>query len=170
MTNLDAIPFGKFCVTAADRAATAADRAATVRERTSFPSGPFPRRRLPVYPPGSCGLDRCHLKCRRGRRSLAENRTRREQGQAGAHVSRASLNLHTVHNDATCHFVTPGSKVERAMHLWRRHFPAAGAIVWERLTNLATYATVTNLSLRVPQIGQVSGGVPNSMLPQTGHR
>ena len=127
MTSLDAIPFGKFCVTAADRAATAADRAATVRERTSFLLGPFPRRRLPVYPPGSCRLDRCHLKCRRGRRSLAENRPSRKQGQAGAHVRGHLLNLHTVHSDATCHFVTPGSKVERAMRLSRRHFPATGA-------------------------------------------
>src|ERR1017187_8091588 len=120
MTSLDAIPFGKFCVTAADRAATAADRAATVRERTSFLLGPFPRRRLPVYPPGSCRLDRCHLKCRRGRRILAETRPSRKQGQAGAHVRGHLLNLHTVHSDATCHFVTPGSKVERARSEERR--------------------------------------------------
>src|ERR1019366_5813828 len=32
------------------------------------------------------------------------------------------------------------------------------------------YATATNRSLRVPQIGQLSGGVPNSIFPQTGHR
>ena len=38
------------------------------------------------------------------------------------------------------------------------------------LTFNSGYATSTNFAPRAPQIGHFSGGTPNSMCPQTGHK
>ena len=68
-------------------------------------------------------------------------------------VSRAAVGM-----TAQCHKAFTGKK-----GLPRHALPASGRPQWP-------YATATNRSLRVPQIGQFSGGVPNSIFPQTGHR